>query len=362
MGITASTQMRGRASARPLISLAGIALATSALVAAAATSAAASVPVDLRVATSDGGNLADVRQYVPGSTSVKSFAGDDCIDPTPPPKQSSGQSYPQSGPTMLSAIWEAAQVVPALQPIRLSDADFASFGSLTICQINARTPPGFFFLKANHQGLQVGASLFTVQGGEDLLAYRTPADLSVDDELDLAAPVRTAPGIPVNVNVRAYTSTTNTVEPRSGVTVVGADAPAQTDFAGNASVSFAAEGLHSLTAIGEYSDIPSRTLTVCVSAQPEQACAPERGRVILGSDEPEGIRGTDGDDLIRPRGGKDGVKAGAGADLIVANGGSRDRIFCGGGRDSVVRDPKDRVSKSCEVVRGGKKKKGKRRK
>jgi Ca2+-binding RTX toxin-like protein len=361
MRITASTHMRGRASARPVICLAGIALATSATIAAAATSAAASVPVELRVATSDGINLADVRQYVPGSTSVKTFAGDDCIDPTPPFKQSSGQSYPQSGPTMLSAIWEAGQVEPALQPVRLSDADFASFGSLTICQINAKTPPGFFFLKANHQGLQVGASLFTVQGGEDLLAYRTPDDFSVDDELDLSAPVRTAPGVPVNVNVRAYTSTTATVEPRSGVSIVGADSPAQTDFAGNATVSFATEGVHRLTAVGDYNDIPSRTLTVCVNAQPGQACSPERGRVILGSDEPEGIKGTDGDDLIRPRGGKDGVKAGAGADLIVANGGSRDRIFCGGGRDTVIRSGKDRVSRSCEVVRGGTKK-GKRRK
>jgi hypothetical protein len=346
MRITAST-----AAAASLIGLAAM----------GATSAVASVPVDLRVATSDGINLADVRQYVPGSTSVKTFAGDDCIDPTPPFKQSSGQSYPQSGPTMLSAIWEAGQVEPALQPVRLSDADFASFGSLTICQINAKTPPGFFFLKANHQGLQVGASLFAVQGGEDLLAYRTPDDFSVDDELDLSAPVRTAPGVPVNVNVRAYTSTTATVEPRGGVTVVGANSPALTDIAGNATVSFAAEGLHRLTAIGDYNDIPSRTLTVCVNARPEQVCSPERGRQILGSDEPEGIKGTDGDDVIRPRGGKDGVKAGAGADLIVANGGSRDRIFCGGGRDSVVRSGKDRVSRSCEVVRGGKKKNGKQR-
>jgi len=342
---------------------AGLVLAACATLAAVAMSARASVPVDLRVVSNDGGNLADVRQYVPGNTTVKTYAGDDCIDPTPPFKQSSGRSYTQSGPTMLSAIWEAAQVEPALQPVRLSDADYASFGSLTICQINAKTPPGFFFLRANHQTLQVGASLFAVQGGEDLLAYRTPDDLTTDDELALSAPVRTAPGVAVTVNVRAYTSTTATVEPRSGVTVVGGDSPAQTDFAGNAAVSFAAAGVYRLTALGDYNDIPSRTLTVCVNARPEQACPAERGREILGSDEPEGIKGTDGDDVIRPRGGKDGVKAAAGADLIVANGGGRDRIFCGGGKDTVVRDRKDRVSKSCEVVRGGKKKhkKGKHR-
>ena len=86
---------------------------------------------------------------------------------------------------MLSAIWEAAQVEPALQPVRLSDANYADFGSFGVCQINAKTPPGFFFLKANHQALEVGANLFSVQGGEDLLAYRTPDDFTADEELDL---------------------------------------------------------------------------------------------------------------------------------------------------------------------------------
>jgi hypothetical protein len=321
-----------------------------ALAAFGAPSAGASVPVDLRVASNDAGNLADLRQYVPSTTSVKTTSGADCFNPS---KQSSGRTYTQSTPTMLGAIWEAAQVEKALQPARLSDADYASFGALGVCQINAKTPPGFFFLKANHQALVVGADLFAVQGGEDLLAYRTPDDFSADEELDLTAPVRTTPGVPVIVNVRSYTTT---VAPRSGATVIGAAAPAQTDSAGNAAVSFAAEGVYSLTALGDYNDVPSRTLTVCVNARPEQACPPERGRVILGSDEKEGIKGTDGDDVIRPRGAKDGVKSGAGADLIVANGGGGDRIFCGGGKDKVVRDRKDRVAKSCEVVRGGKKK------
>jgi hypothetical protein len=357
MRISVSTLMRGRASARPVICIAGLALAVCAV---SAPAAGASVPVDLRVVSSEAGNLADVRQYVPGTTTVKTYAGDDCLDPTPPFKQSSGKSYTQTAPNMLSAIWEAAQAEPALQPVRISDADYASFGSLTVCQINAKSPPGFFFLKANHQGLQVGASLFPVQGGEDLLAYRTPDDFSSDEELDLTAPVRTAPGVPVLVNVRSYTSpfssTGATVQARQGAVVSGAGAPVTTDGSGNATVSFATEGVYRLTATGDYNDIPSRTLAVCVNARPDQGCPAERGREILGSDEPEGIKGTDGDDVIRPRAGNDGVKAGAGADLIIANGGGRDRIFCGGGRDTVVRDRKDRVSKSCEIVRGGKKK------
>jgi hypothetical protein len=344
--------------------------ALASLIALAAFSpagAGASVPVDLRVASSDAGNLADVIQYVPGSTTVKTSSGPDCFNPA---KQSSGKSYTLQAPTMLGAIWEAAQVEPALQPVRLSDADYASFGALGVCQVNAKTPPGFFFLKANHQALQVGADLFGVQGGEQLLAYRTPDDFSTDEELDLSAPVRVVTGAPVIVNVRSYTSSFSsggaTVQPRQAATVGGAGAPATTDAGGNATVTFPAPGTYQLTATGDYNDVPSPTLSVCVAAQPERECPAERGREILGSDAAEGIKGTDGNDVIRPRGGNDGVKSGAGDDVIIANGGGRDRIFCGGGKDTVTRDKKDKVSKSCEVINGKKakkhKKKGKHRK
>ena len=67
-----------------------------ALAAFGAASAAASVPVDLRVASSDGGNLADVIQYVPTSTTVKTSSGPDCFNTS---KQSSGKSYTFGQPT-----------------------------------------------------------------------------------------------------------------------------------------------------------------------------------------------------------------------------------------------------------------------
>jgi hypothetical protein len=344
MRITVSTLARA----------ASIALAAGAMMVATAATAGASVPVDLRVASSDGGNLADVIQYVPQKTTVKTFAGDDCFDPTPPFKQSSGNSYPQTAPTMLSAIWEAGQVEPALQPVRLSDADFASFGALSVCQINAKTPPGFFFLKSDHISLSVGADLFPVQGGERLLAYRTPADFTADEELDLNAPVRTTPGA-VLVNVRAYS---DTIKARSGATVLGGDAPVQTDAVGNALVPLSAEGIHGLTAVGDYNDIPSQTLTVCVSANPDQVCPDERGRKILGSDDAETLKGTDGNDAISARDGNDAVKAAEGNDVIVANGGGNDEVFCGGGFDTVTLDKGlDKASKECEVVNGAKAKK-----
>jgi hypothetical protein len=345
--------------------LVGVAGGLVLLVAAvAAPGASASVPVDLRVASDTGGNLADLRQYVPATTTIKTYAGDDCFDPTPPIKQSSGAGYPMSSPTMLAAIWEAGRVEPALQPVRISDADFASFGALSVCQINAATPPGFFFLKSNHQGLSVGADLFTLVGGEELVAFRTPSDFSADEELELTAPTRTAPGVPITINVRAYSTT---LSPRGGATVTGGDAPVVSDPAGNAAVTFSTPGRHSLVATGEYNDIPSRTLSVCVAPNPVQECPDARGRTILGSDEREGIKGTDGDDVIRPRAGDDGIKAREGDDRVVSKGGGSDKVDCGPGDDVVKRDGKDRVAKNCEKVvgkkRSGKKKrKGKRKK
>ena len=228
---------------------------------------------------------------------------------------------------------------------------------------SARSTPrhrqGFFFLKSNHQALSVGADLFTLVGGEELLAYRTPSDFSADEELELTAPTRTAPGVPVTVNVRAYT---DTLAPRGGATVTGGDAPVITDPAGNAAVTFSAPGQHSLVATGDYNDIPSRTLSVCVAANPAQECPDARGRTILGSDEGEGIKGTDGNDVIRPRAGNDGIKAREGDDLIVSKGGGGDKVDCGPGKDVVKRDGKDRVAKSCEKVKGKKRKKKGRKK
>ncbi len=311
--------------------------------------------MDLRVASDVEGNLADVRQYVPETTTIKTYAGDDCFDPTPPIKQSSGASYPQSTPTMLSAIVEASEVVPTLQPVRISDADYQSFNALSVCQINVKTPPGFFFLKSNHQGLTVGSDLFTVVGGEDLIAYRTPPDFTADEELELTAPTRTAPGVPVTVTVRSYTGT---IQPRAGATVSGGTTPAVTDASGRATVAFATPGQYTLVAKGDYNDIPSQSLSVCVATDPTTACPSERGRQILGSDDAEGIKGTDGPDLIRPRGGNDKVKARGGADRIVSKGGGADFVNCGGGKDVVKRDGKDRLAKNCET--GGKKKKRKK--
>ncbi len=325
-----------------------------ALAAFGAAEASASVPVDIHVVTSDGAQLANLRQYAPSAATVKTYAGDDCFDPTPPFKQSSGQTYTESAPNMLSAVDEASDATPSLQPFKASDADFASFGSLSVCSIGAGSPPGFWLLEQNHVSTTTGADQTFIHPGDQLLFYRTPDDFSSDEELALDAPARTTPGTPIAVQVRSYKSD-GTVGPAAGATVTGADAPVAADAAGDATVTFSSEGPHSLVASKDYNDIPSGVMSVCV-ARDLSRCSATRGLQIVGSHEPDDIVGTAGDDQIKARAGDDRVRALAGNDRIDVRGGGKDRVNCGGGTDSVKADKRDKIAKNCEQrSRGGKK-------
>jgi hypothetical protein len=333
-----------------------------ALAALSPASAGASVPVDIHVVTNDGAQLANLRQYAPDAATVKTYAGDDCFDPTPPFKQSSGHTYTQSAPNMLSAVEEAADATPSLQPFKVSDADYASFGSLSVCSIGAGTPPGFWLLEQNHVSTSTGADQTFIHAGDQLLFYRTPSDFSSDEELSMDAPARTTPGAPITVNVRSYKSD-GTQAPAVGATVSGGDTPATTDSGGNATVTFSSEGLHTLAATKDYNDIPSQALSVCV-ARVLSGCTAERGLLIVGSHETDDIVGTAGDDVIKPRAGDDSVRALGGNDIIDVRGGDVDSVNCGGGVDLVKGDKGDKFAKNCERrIRNGKKvKRGKHHK
>jgi Ca2+-binding RTX toxin-like protein len=351
MRITVSTMPRA----------AGLAIAAVAAISALPSVAGASVPVDIHVVTNDGAQLANLRQYAPSAATVKTYAGDDCFDPTPPIKQSSGQTYTQSAPNMLSAVEEAADATPSLQPFKVSDADFASFGSLSICNIGAGTPPGFWFLKDDHVGNSAGADQTFVKPGDQLVYYRSPSDFSADEELSLDAPARTTPGAPIVVHVGSYQGD-GTLLPDAGATVSGGDAPATTDGAGNATVAFNSEGIHTLIATEDYNDVPSQALSVCVS-RVLTGCTADRGLLIVGSHEADDISGTAGDDVIKPRAGADGIRALAGNDIVDVRGGDKDRVNCGGGVDLVKGDKRDKFSKNCERrIRNGKKEKHKHHK
>ncbi len=327
-----------------------------ALAAFGSASAGASVPVDIHVVTDGGAQLANLRQYAPSAATVKTYAGDDCIDPTPPPKQSSGQTYTQSAPNMLSAAQEAADATSSMQPFRISDADYASFGALTICNIGAPTPPGFWFLKMDHIGNTAGADQTFIKPGDQLVFYRSPSDFSADEELSIDAPARTTPGTPIAVHIGSYAGD-GTLGPGSGAVVSGGDAPVAADAAGNATVTFSSEGVHTLAATKDYNDAPSPTLTVCV-ARVLSGCTAARGQLIVGSHEPDDILGTYGDDVIKARAGNDRIRALAGKDIVDVRGGGVDRVNCGGGVDLVKGDKRDKFAKNCERrIRNGKKQK-----
>ena len=316
------------------------------LAALCASSAVASVPVDIHVVTNDGAQLANLRQYAPSAAKVRTYAGDDCIDPTPPAKQSSGQTYTQSAPNMLSAVDEASDATPSLQPFRISDADFGTFGALTICSIGAGTPPGFWFLKTDHVANSTGADQTFIKPDDQLTFYRTPSDFTADEELSLDAPARTTPGSPITAQVRSYTGE-GAAAPGTGATVTGGDSPAPVDGAGNATVTFSTEGVHTLVASKDYNDVPSQALTVCV-ARDLSSCPPVRGLQIIGSHEADVIDGTAGADTIKARAGKDKVRALAGDDRIDVGGGGKDRVNCGAGDDRVKLGKGDKAGKSCE--------------
>jgi hypothetical protein len=327
-----------------------------ALAAIGPAGAGASVPVDIHVVTNEGVQLANLRQYAPSVATVKTYAGDDCFDPTPPIKQSSGQTYTQSAPNMLSAVEEASDATPSIQPFKVSDADYASFGSLSICTIGASTPPGFWFLKTDHIGNSTGADQTFIKPDDQLVFYRSPDDFSADEELSIDAPARTTPGAPIAVHVGSYQGD-GTLSPGVGAVVSGGDAPVTTDAGGNATVTFGSEGVHTIAATKDYNDVPSPTLTVCV-ARVLTGCSAERGQLIVGSHEPDDILGTNGDDVIKPRAGDDGIRALAGNDIVDVRGGDVDRVNCGGGVDLVKGDKRDKFAKNCERrIRNGKKQK-----
>ena len=328
-----------------------------AIAATGASTASASVPVDIHVVTNDGAQLANLRQYAPAAAKVRTYAGDDCLDPTPPAKQSSGQTYAQSAPNVLSALDEASDATPSLQPFRISDADYATFGELTICSIGAPTPPGYWFLETNEVADTAGADQTFIKPGDQLTFYRTPSDFTADEELAIDAPARTTPGSPVAVHVSSH-NTDGSLGSAAGAVVTGGDSPAAVDAAGNASVSFSTEGIHTIAASKDYNDVPSQALTVCVSRDLGK-CPPVRGLQIVGSHEADVIVGTAGADQIKARGGKDKVRALAGDDRIDVRGGGKDRVNCGAGVDRVKLGKGDKAGKSCEQrSRAGKKGKG----
>lgn len=329
------------------------AIATCLFVVMPVSAGAQTVPTDVRVVASDGQELTDVRQYL-GKTVVPTSPAADCFGPG---NGGSGAKVTQIGPDALSAVVEASASKERLRPLLISDAFLDDGFGLGLCAVGgyAAPPAGFWYLKVNHKNPNLGGSLVTVGPDSETLWYLTPT-FPPGAELALNAPVRALPGAPVPVQVLAYDDK-GAVSAAAGAIVLGGDAPAVADGSGVATLTFAGPGTRVVGATRS-GDIPSQSLTVCV-ADPLTACAAERGREVLGTDAPDYVLGTLGPDRLRPRDGNDAVSGRAGDDLIVSFGGGTDKVKCGAGEDLVEADKKDRIGKSCERVKGGRKAKAK---
>jgi hypothetical protein len=288
----------------------------------------AAVPVDLRVLDTDGFTMAQQTQFT-DTVTVKTSPEADCFGPP----GGSGAEKTLNGPTALGAVWDASQADADLRPIWLTD----QFGfGLGLCAIGGKVPPssGFWYLKVNHVGAQVGGDQAVVGSGDDVLWYLTP-NFPPGDELELIGPELARPGEPFQVQVFSYTDAGDR-SPAAGALVAGAFEP--TDANGFTTVAASSEGSLALQA-SRGVDIPSNVLDVTVDAELDP-CAATAGEEIVGSGKRDKIAGTPSPESITARGGDDRVKSA---------GGCADDVDCGSGRDKATVDALDSVRRCNRV-------------
>jgi hypothetical protein len=290
---------------------------------------AAPVPVDLRVVDTDGFTMAQQTQFT-DTVTFKTAPEADCFGPP----GGSGNDVTLEGPTALGAVVDASQADADLRPIWVTDQ--FSFG-LGLCAIGGKepTPSGFWYLKVNHVGSQVGGDQAVVKGGDQVLWYLAP-NFPPGDELELVSPTLARPGEPFEVRVFAYTDD-GTRTPAAGALVAGAFEPTGAD--GTTTVTPASEGTFPLQATRGV-DIPSNVVNLTVDEELDP-CAAQLPAEIVGTRKRDRIDGTSDPDTITARGGKDSVR--------VA-GGCSDVVDCGSGRDKAIVDPSDDVRR-CQRVK-----------
>lgn len=320
--------------------LLGVLLA--ALIAPAA--AGATRPAELRVVDTEGDTLAQHIQYT-GKSKIKTDPKADCFGAG---TGGSGDRVTVPGPTALGIIDDAASFTKpnrfeGVEPLSVTDA--FDFG-LGLCGIGGEVAPssGFWYLKINHVGAQVGGDQARLRSGDEVLWYLIP-DFNdpIPPELELEVPSRAERGGgDPTARVWEYADD-GSREPARGATVSGASKP--TNGAGKTKVDQLPEGgLFDLKADREDS-IPSAFEPLCVADDLED-CQTQPPADIFGTEKKDVIRGTRGDDRIFAGRGKDVVRAKKGNDLINVRGGGRDLVRCGGGEDIVRADKRDKL-KGC---------------
>ena len=218
-----------------------------------------------------------------------------------------GASFEFTEPTALGLLASAARANPDLRPLSVTD----EFGfGLAICAIGPVDDQEgtFWYLKRNHTELSVGADQEPIANGDEFLVFLAPDNFPAPnpDELELVAPARAKPGEPFTVSVIEHGCVTDQVTfetscesvPAVGAAVGGAITGAD----GTAELTADAAGKLSLVAT-RGADIPSKSLKVCVSANPGECPARrgERDLRHLGARQDQGHRRIGQDSLPRRR-------------------------------------------------------------
>ena len=321
-----------------ILRAAGLAATAVACLIALPATAGATKPADLRVVDSSGETLAEHTQYT-GKTKIRARGRADCFgDGT----GGSGSKVTVPRATALGVTHDAGKVDRDIKPTLVTDA--FDFG-LGVCGFGNAVAPqtGYWYLKINRVGSQVGGDQARLKAGDKVLWYLIE-DFNdpVPAELRLKAPARTTGSY--TVRVWSYADDGSRV-PAQGATVEGAADP--TDADGRTTVTPGVTNSDGAGALVETratmpGAIPSNVETTCV-ADDLSVCQAKPPTTIAGSKRGEVIRGTRGNDTIDPGRGKDKVRAGRGDDVIDVRGGGKDIVRCGGGNDTVRSDKRDKL-------------------
>ncbi len=302
---------------------------------ASAAAAAIKTPGDLRVVNSKGKTLAEHAQYT-GTTKVQTSRKADCFgDGT----GGSGNKARLPGSTALGILEHARKNQRKLAPLLVSD--HFSFG-LALCGIGGDVAPqtGYWYLKQNHKGSQLGGDQTTVNKGDDILWYLiTDFNDPLPDELSLKAPARVKPGADIPVEVSSYDDAGNKT-PAAGAEVGGVT----TDADGEALVP-QKKPVMKLKATREGS-ITSNSLRVCGFGAKQ--CPRGQLSDIRGTNRPDKMRATGGGpDVIRAYGGADWI------DIRKALDSAPPVLKCGAGKDTVIarKGQELGLAKACERIK-----------
>jgi hypothetical protein len=320
-----------RVAQMPSIALKRLALAclvVSVLALVSASAGAASIPAHLRVLNTAGKVLADQVQYT-GTVRVPTSPAATCFGSG---SGGSGDRVTVRGATALGVVQDASTTAKSLRPLRITDS--FSFG-LGVCGFGrfGASGNGFWYLKVNHKGAQVGGDQLHLRRGDEVLWYLSPT-FPAPQELSLVAPRLATVGQPFGIRVFAYDDAGHR-SPVAGARVRGAAGPTGAD--GRTTVTLA-RSAHLRAEHGP--DIPSDSEFVCVSGGPS-GCPAAGFELIAGTAKAERIVGTAGPNRVLAR---------AGNDHLNLRGGGHDTVDCGPGRDTAVLDRGDGVAMHCETT------------